>query len=83
MNLLLSTLGPSGHPIYNKPMGFTPFLVGGIILGCILLYIHTPHPHLSKKDKIDLLIGWFWVIVSLLFVFGWIQLLINLFKKDK
>jgi len=30
-----------------------------------------------------LLIGWFWVIVSLLLVFGWVQLLINLFKKDK
>jgi len=52
-------------------------------VGGILLYIHSPHPTLSKKDKIDLLIGWFWVIVSLLLVFGWVQLLINLFKKDK
>lgn len=82
MNLLLTTIGPSGHPIYNKPMGFAPFLIGGIILGCILFYIHTPHPNLSKQDKKDILTGWFWLIITGLFIFSILKWIVALFQKN-
>jgi hypothetical protein len=72
----------SGHPIYNKPMGIAPLIIGGLMVLGFILYLNLPTKgNLSKKTKLEILEGWFWLIVSGFFIISIFKSIVSFFTN--